>query len=126
MNNSLFGIGAVLRTEDGYCTIEQIIPGGPADLDKRLKPNDRIVAVAQGKDDYTDIVDMKLRYAVRLIRGEKGSTVRLQVIPAGADSSVRKEIKLVRDEVQITSGRAKAQLIEQKKPRRPDPPPRRH
>lgn len=114
MNLSLVGIGAVLTTEEGYCTIKEIIPGGPADLDKRLKVNDRIVAVAQGNKEYTDIVDMKLRYAVRLIRGEKGSTVRLKVIPATADTSIRNEIKLVRDEIKLTSQRAKAKLIEQK------------
>jgi carboxyl-terminal processing protease len=114
MNNSLVGIGAVLTTEEGYCTIKEIIPGGPADLDKRLKVNDRIVGVAQGSADYVDIVDMKLRYAVRLIRGEKGSTVRLNVIPAAADSSTRNEIKLVRDEIQLNNQRAKAKLIEQK------------
>jgi len=116
MNNSLFGIGAVLSTEDGYCTIKEIIPGGPADLDKRLKVNDRIVAVAQGSKEYIDIVDMKLRNAVRLIRGEKGSTVRLNIIPATADSSLRNEIKLVRDEIKLTSQKAKAKLIEQKGP----------
>jgi len=114
MNLSLVGIGAVLTTEDGYCTIKEIIPGGPADLDKRLKVNDRIVGVGQGNAEYTDIVDMKLRYAVRLIRGEKGSTVRLKVIPATADSSVRNEVKLIRNEIKLTSQRAKAKLIEQK------------
>jgi carboxyl-terminal processing protease len=116
MNLSLFGIGAVLTTEEGYCTIKEIIPGGPADLDKRLKVNDRIVAVAQGNKEFTDIVDMKLRHAVRLIRGEKGSLVRLSVIPASADSSIRNEVKLIRDEVKITSQKAKAKLIEQKNP----------
>lgn len=116
MNLSLFGIGAVLTSDEGYCTIKEIIAGGPADLDKRLKVNDRIVGVAQDDKEFVDIIDMKLNNAVRLIRGEKGSTVRLNVIPATADSSIRNEIKLVRDEIKLTSQKAKAKLIEQKGP----------
>lgn len=114
MKNSLFGIGAVLTVSpEGYCTIKEIMPGGPADMDKRLKVNDRITAVAQGKAEYTDIVDMRLRNAVKLIRGPKGSEVRLKVIPASAaDPSLRTEISLLRDEIKITNQRAKAELIE--------------
>jgi carboxyl-terminal processing protease len=112
MKNSLFGIGAVLTVEDGYCKIKEIMPGGPADMDKRLKVNDRIVAVAQGKEEYADIVDMRLRNAVKLIRGPKGSEVRLKVIPADSDDSVRTEISLQRNEIKITNQRAKAQIID--------------
>lgn len=111
---SLFGIGAVLTTEDGYCTIKEIVPGGPADLDKRLKENDKIVGVAQGDKPYVDVVDMKLRNAVKMIRGEKGSVVRLNVIPADAtDPSVRKEVRLVRDKINLSASRAKGQIIDQ-------------
>jgi carboxyl-terminal processing protease len=112
MKNSLFGIGAVLQVTDGYCTIKEVMPGGPAALDKRLQPGDRIAAVAQGKGDFTDIVDMRLRNAVKLIRGPKGSEVRLKVIPSGAPDTVRNEITLVRDEIKITNQRAKAEVIE--------------
>ncbi|MDD5262067.1 MAG: carboxy terminal-processing peptidase [Methylacidiphilales bacterium] len=114
MKLQLVGIGAVLSSEDGYCIIKEIIPGGPADLDKRLTPNDKIVGVAQGDKEYIDIVDMKLRNAVHLIRGDKGTVVRLKVIPGGSDhSAVREEVRLVRDQVKIASQKAKAKVISQ-------------
>jgi len=111
---SLFGIGAVLTTEDGYCVIKEIVPGGPADLDKKLKENDKIVGVAQGNKPFVDVVDMKLRNAVKLIRGEKGSIVRLNVLPSDAtDSSTRKEVSLTRDKINLSASRAKGQIIDQ-------------
>ncbi|MDR1192470.1 MAG: carboxy terminal-processing peptidase [Verrucomicrobiales bacterium] len=110
MQLKLVGIGAVLMTKDGYCVINEIIAGGPADLDKRLKPGDKIIAVAQGNADYTDIIEMPLRNAVRLIRGDKGTTVRLKIIPAGSESA-REEIKIVRNEVKVNQQRAKAVLF---------------
>jgi len=113
----LCGIGAVLTTEDGYCVIKEIIPGGPADLCKRLHVNDRIVAVAQGEKEYVDIVEMRLRNAVSMIRGSKGTVVRLQVIPAGlSDSATHEEIKIVRDQVRISSQKASAQITRQTGP----------
>jgi carboxyl-terminal processing protease len=114
MQLKLVGIGAVLSSKDGYCTIEEIIGGGPADLDKRLKPGDKIVGVAQGSAEYTDVIDMPLRNAVRLIRGDKGTTVRLKIIPSAGPDSAREEIKLVRNEVKVNQQRAKARLIEQR------------
>jgi carboxyl-terminal processing protease len=114
---SLVGIGAVLTTEDGYCVVKEIVPGGPADKDKQIKVNDRIEAVAQGDGAWTDIRDMKLRNAVRLIRGEKGTAVRLKVIPGSpADTTTRKEIKLVRDKIDLSASRAKGEVIEQTGP----------
>lgn len=111
MKLSLTGIGAVLRSEDGYAQIVEIVPGGPADLDKRLKVKDRIVGVAQGEEPYVDVVDMKLRKVVDLIRGPKGTVVRLKVIPGVAtDSSTRAEIRLVRDEIKLTAQEAKAEI----------------
>ncbi|MCX7823988.1 MAG: carboxy terminal-processing peptidase [Verrucomicrobiae bacterium] len=110
---SLCGIGAVLQSQDGYAKIVSLIPGGPADLDKRLKPNDRIVEVAEGEQPWVDVVDMKLSKVVELIRGAKGTTVRLKIIPADApDSSVRKVVTLIRNEVKLTEQRAKAKIIE--------------
>lgn len=113
MRLSLFGIGAVLRSEDGYAKIVSLVPGGPADLDKRLKPNDRIVAVAEGDQPPVDVMDMKLSKVVEHIRGAKGTKVKLTVIPASAaDSSVRKVITIVRDEVKLTEQQAKARVVE--------------
>lgn len=111
---SLFGIGAQLQSEDGYTKIVELIPGGPAERGKVLKPGDRIVAVAQGKDgEPVDAVDMKVDKVVEMIRGPKGTTVRLTVIPADAtDPATRKVVEIVRDEVKIEEQAAKAKIIE--------------
>jgi carboxyl-terminal processing protease len=113
MNLSLFGIGATLRAEDGYPKINELVPGGPAARSGLLKPGDRIVAVAQGDQKPVDIVDMPLSDAVKLIRGPKGTQVRLTLIPAGsADDSARKTITLVRDEVKLEDQQAKARIVD--------------
>lgn len=113
MRLSLVGIGAVLRTDDGYAKIVEVVPGGPADKDGRLKPNDRIAAVAQGKQPFEDVVDMKLDKVVEKIRGAKGSQVRLQVIPANAtDPSKRNVIEITREEVKLKESEAKGEVIE--------------
>ncbi len=112
MNLSLFGIGAELRSEDGYCTIQRLLPGGPAIKSQKIKEKDRIVAVAQSNQPPVDVVDMNLSKAVQLIRGTKGTEVRLTLIPAGADSSVRKEVSLIRDEIPLEDQAAKARIIE--------------
>jgi len=110
---SLCGIGAVLQSQDGYAKIVSLVPGGPADVDKRLKPNDRIAEVAEGDQAWVDVLDMKLNKVVELIRGAKGTKVRLKIIPADApDSSVRKVISLIRNQVKLTEQRAKARLVE--------------
>ena len=112
MKLSLFGIGALLRSEDGYCKIQELKPG-PAQRSKKIKPNDRIVAVAQGNEPPVDVVDMKLNKVVELIRGPKGTEVRLTVIPAdAADPSVRNVISLVREEIKLEDQEAKAKLFE--------------
>ena len=86
MNLSLFGIGAELRSEDGYCTINRLMPG-PAKESAKIKERDRIIAVAQSNGPPVDLVDMRLDKAVQLIRGPKGSPVTLTIVPAGSDSS---------------------------------------
>ena len=117
MKLSLVGVGAVLSSEDGYAKIKEVVPGGPADLDGRLKVNDRIAAVAQGSDDFEDVVDMKLDKVVEKIRGRKGSTVRLMVIPGDAtDPSKRKVVEIVRDEVKLKDQEAKSELLDIKGP----------
>ena len=112
MKLSLFGIGALLRSEDGFCKIQELKPG-PAMRSKQIKPNDKIVGVAQGDDEFVDVVDMKLNKVVELIRGPKGSKVRLNVVPAdAADPSVRKVVGLVREEIKLEDQEAKAKIIE--------------
>ena len=113
MRLSLIGIGAMLRKEDEYSKIIELVPGGPAAVGGKLKVDDRITGVAQGNDPFEDVVDMKLDKVVEKIRGKKGSIVRLQVIPAGTtDTSKREIIAITRDEVKLTDGEARAEIIE--------------
>ncbi|MBS0661206.1 MAG: carboxy terminal-processing peptidase [Verrucomicrobia bacterium] len=117
MKLSLVGIGALLRSEDGYAKISELIPGGPAQMDGQLKVNDRITGVAQGKDaKFVDTIDMRLDKVVEMIRGKKGTLVRLQVLPADSKGGARKIIEIVRDEVKLTEQQAKAEIIEVKGP----------
>ena len=109
---ALVGIGAVLSSEDGYCVIKELVPGGPADLDGRLKVGDKIVGVAQGEGHFEDIVDMKLRNAVKKIRGPKNSVVRLQVIPVGSSAGELREIQITRDEVKLSAQQASATIYD--------------
>jgi carboxyl-terminal processing protease len=111
MNLMLFGIGAELVSEDGYCKIRKLLPG-PAFKSKKIKENDRIIAVAQGKDQpFVDVVDMSLQKAVQLIRGPKGTEVRLKILPALGDSAAQ-EVSLIRDEIKLEDQAAKAKIIE--------------
>jgi carboxyl-terminal processing protease len=112
MNLSLFGIGAELRSEDGYCTINRLLPGGPAIRSKKIAEKDRIIAVAQSNQPPVDIVEMNLTKAVQLIRGPKGTEVRLTVIPAGEDASAAKVVSLIRSEIKLEDQEAKAKIIE--------------
>src|SRR5215216_4719251 len=112
MGLSLVGIGAMLRSEDGYAKIESLVVGGPAQTDGRLKVGDRITAVAQGQAEYVDVREMRLDKVVEMIRGKKGTRVRLLVIPsAAADPSGRKNVELVRDEIKLKDQEARADII---------------
>jgi carboxyl-terminal processing protease len=115
MKLSLVGVGAVLSSEDGYAKVKEVVAGGPADRDGRLAVNDRIAAVAQGEGEFEDVVDMKLDKVVEKIRGKKGSTVKLLVIPANAtDPSKREVIDIRRDEVKLKESEAKAEVLDLK------------
>ena len=111
MSLSLFGIGAQLPEDDGYCTISSLVRGGPADKSKQLKEKDRIIAVAQSNQPPVNVVDMELAKVVQLIRGPKGTEVRLTISPAD-DRAARRVVTLIRDEIKLEDQEAKAQLIE--------------
>jgi carboxyl-terminal processing protease len=111
MSLSLFGIGAQLVEDDGYCTISKLIHGGPADKGKQLNEKDRILAVAQGNQPPVDVVDMELGKVVQLIRGAKGTQVRLTISPAD-DRAARRIVTLTRDEIKLEDQEAQAKLIE--------------
>ena len=112
MNLRLFGIGATLQSEDGYTVIREIRPGTPAEKSKQIKVGDKVVAVAQGPGEFVDVIDEKLSKVVEQIRGAKGTEVRLLTIPSGADSSVRKVVSIVRDEIKLEDQEAKSKLVE--------------
>lgn len=111
MNLALFGIGAVLSTDmDGYCKIMDIKPG-PAMNSKKIKVGDRIVAVAQSNAPPVDVVDMNLNKVVQMIRGPKGSEVRLTIVSSDSTTD-RREISLIRDEIKLDDQAAKAKVID--------------
>lgn len=113
MKLSLSGIGALLEGGlDGYTRIKSLVPGGPAELSKQLKPKDRVVAVAQDDGEPVDVVDMRINKVVELIRGKKGTTVRLTILPADSEDGTRKVISLVRDDIKLSDSLARAQLID--------------
>lgn len=111
MSLALVGIGAQLQEDDGYCTISKLIPGGPAAKSKQIHEQDRIIAVAQGNNSPVDVVDMDLSKVVQLIRGTKGTVVRLTISPA-EDHALRRVVTLTRDEIKLEDEEAKAKLIE--------------
>ncbi len=113
MSLSYFGIGASLQTEDDYVQIVSIIPGGPAAIDGTLKPNDRIIGVAQGEDgEMVDVIGWRLDDVVDLIRGPANTIVRLHIIPAGAlPGSSERELQLTRNQVRLEEQAAKSRVI---------------
>jgi carboxyl-terminal processing protease len=110
MSLSLQGIGAVLQSEDEFTKVVSLIPGGPAEMDGRLKPADRILSIAQGSQPFEDVVGWRLDEVVQKIRGPKGSQVRLEV--QAGDDAPHREIVLIRDRVQLEEQSAKSQVIE--------------
>jgi carboxyl-terminal processing protease len=112
MSRSLEGIGATLSTENEYVTIKSIVPGGPADKSKQLGPDDRIVAVAQGADgEYQNIVGWRIDNAIALIRGKKGTVVKLQILPGGAAAGTKpKVVEMVRERIVIKDELAKKEI----------------
>jgi carboxyl-terminal processing protease len=114
MSLSLEGIGAVLQMEDEYTKISSLVAKGPADKEGALRPSDRIVAVGQGVDGVLeDIIGWRLDEVVQLIRGPKGTTVRLEVIPAKSKSTdERKVITIVRNKVKLEEQSAQKKMLE--------------
>ena len=111
MSLSLFGIGARLVEDEGYCTIDSLVPGGPADKSGQIREKDRIIAVAQSNLPPVNVVDMDLTKVVELIRGPKDTQVRLTIDEKNRPSS-RHVVVLTRDEIKLEDQEAKARLIE--------------
>ena len=112
MSLSLQGIGAELTTEDEYTKISRIIPGGPADLQGILKARDKIISVGQSANDMVDVTGWRLDDVVQLIRGDKDSTVWLEVLSGGSDSTdSSKIVTIVRDKVKLEDKSVQSKII---------------
>ena len=102
MNLTLCGVGAVLSMEDGALKITEVMPGGPMDVDGRIKEGDKIVGVRQGDGEMEDIMWQPMRKSIKKIRGKKGTRVTLEIVPRSDSSGlVKKQIELVRDEIKL-------------------------
>jgi len=114
MSLSLEGIGAVLRSENEYTVVQQVVPGGPAEKSGKLNPEDRITAIGEGlSGTLTDVLGWRLENVVDLIRGPKGTKVRLQILPKDAPpGGANVLIALTRDTIQLEEQAAKKSLIE--------------
>ncbi len=115
MNLSLEGIGAVLRAEEDYTVIQSVVSGGPADKSNELKPKDRIVGVSQDDKDFVDVIGWRLDDVVELIKGPKGSKVRLQVLGAESeDDGSIKVVSIIRDTIKLEDRAAKSDVYFEK------------
>jgi carboxyl-terminal processing protease len=113
MRLHLDGIGALLGSESGNTIVKEIVPGGAAAEDGRLKPNDKIIGVAQGDDKFTDVIDMKLSDVVKMIRGRRGTKVQLKVVPADKIEPV--VLTFTRRNIELKSQEARAEIVDQGK-----------
>ena len=112
MSLSYFGIGASLQIDDDYVMVVNIIPGGPAAIDGKLQPKDRITAVAQGDGELVDVIGWRLDDVVQLIRGPADSVVRLQIMPDGAlPGTPEKVLNLTRNQVKLEEQAAKSEIV---------------
>lgn len=112
MSLSLQGIGAVLQAEDEFTKVVRLVPAGPAEKAGNLEPADKIIGVGQAKDKINDVIGWRLDEVVDQIRGPKGSTVFLEIIPStGTDSKI---ISIVREEVKLEEQSAKKEILEVK------------
>ncbi len=113
MSLSLEGIGAVLQMENEYTLVRRVVPGGPAEQSEQLHGGDRIVGVGQGDEPIVDVIGWRLDDVVDLIRGPKGTLVRLQVLPkdAGADGST-KTVSIVRNKIKLEEQAAQKSIQE--------------
>ncbi|MGL4942299.1 MAG: carboxy terminal-processing peptidase [Thermoguttaceae bacterium] len=111
INLRLEGIGATLQGIDGYTVVKKLVPGGPADKSGELKPEDKIIGVGQGDaGPIEDVVDWKLGDVVQKIRGQRGTTVRLEVL--ANDGSGKKIVRIVRDKIELKDEAAKSAIFD--------------
>lgn len=109
---SLEGIGASLRSEEGFTVVASLVKGGAAEKNGQLKVNDKITAVAQDKGSPVDVIDMDLQEVVKLIRGAQGTTVRLSVLREDKDQNKKMIIPIIREKIQLVDQQASSKLVD--------------
>lgn len=116
INKSFEGIGARLVTQEDFTEVYEILPGGPAFKSKDLNVKDKIIGVGQGEEgEFTDVIGWRIDDVVSLIRGEKGTVVRLQILPGEAAANAKpKVVRLVRDKIKIEDQSAFKKVISSK------------
>jgi carboxyl-terminal processing protease len=114
MSLSLEGIGAVLQSDNEHVKVVRLVPAGPADKSKQIAPADKIIGVAQGGDDMVDVIGWRLDEVVKLIRGPKGSLVRLEVIPASnaPNDDTSRVVNITREAVKLEEQAAKKSVLQ--------------
>ncbi|NOU49380.1 carboxy terminal-processing peptidase [Pseudoalteromonas sp. JBTF-M23] len=114
MDLELEGIGAVLGYDEDYTIIRSLVPGGPADKSEQIKPDDRIVGVAQDNEEFVDVIGWRLDDVVDLIKGPKGTKVRLQYLKGSDTHGTPKVVEIVRDKIRLEDRAAKSEVFEAK------------
>ncbi|GED22103.1 tail-specific protease [Halomonas halmophila] len=113
MKLSLEGIGALLQADGEYVKVSSLVPGGPAEKAGVLKPADRIIGVGQEGEEVVNVVGMRLDEVVDMIRGPKGSVVKLEIVPGQAmDMTRSKVIEITRDTVKLEDQAAQSEVVE--------------
>lgn len=116
MSLSLEGIGARLQTDNDFTKVVEVIPGGPAEKSNLVHVNDKIIAVGQGDGEFVDVVGWRIDDVVKLIKGPKGTKVKLKILPADQGvNGAPEEIQLVRDKIKLDDQRAKKNVINYQK-----------
>ena len=111
MEKKFKGIGATLSSEDGYIVVRDVLKGSPADRSGEIRPKDKIQGVGQGKDGkIEEVIDFKVTDVVKLIRGEEGTVVRLDILPGGKGPS--KIVEIVREEITLDDQAARSIVFE--------------
>jgi carboxyl-terminal processing protease len=113
MSLSLEGIGAVLQSDNEHVKVVRLVPAGPAEKSKQIAPADKIVGVGQSNEDMVDVIGWRLDEVVKLIRGPKGSVVRLEVIPASnaPNDQSSKVVAITREAVKLEEQAAKKSVL---------------
>lgn len=112
MDLELEGIGAVLTYDEDYTVIRSLVPGGPADKSEQIKADDKIIGVAQEGEEFVDVIGWRLDDVVDLIKGPKGTTVRLQYLKGSDAHGTPKVVEIVRDKIRLEDRAAKSEIFE--------------